>query len=84
VGALIPTPIHDIAYVDFDEVRFKPEDMSRVPEYVYDESERVIKYEIKDGKLLKVALPKEEIRRRLEELDRVVEGSSATTTGSGS
>jgi len=80
VGALIPTPIHDVAYVDFDEVKFKPEDMSRIPEYVYDESERVIKYEIKDGKLLKIALPKEEITKRLEELDKTIERSPSTTT----
>ncbi|WP_054841698.1 NADH-quinone oxidoreductase subunit I [Vulcanisaeta distributa] len=80
VGALIPpTPIHDIAYVDFDEVKFKPEDMSRPPEYVFDESERIIKYEIKNGKLLKIALPKDEIKKRLEELDKVIEQSGGAT-----
>jgi NADH-quinone oxidoreductase subunit I len=78
VNALIPTPIHDVAYVNFDEVKFKPEDMSRPPEYVYDEAERVIKYEVKDGKLLKIAMPKDEIKRRLEELDKVIERSGGT------
>ncbi|WP_069806954.1 NuoI/complex I 23 kDa subunit family protein [Vulcanisaeta thermophila] len=81
VNALQPTPIHDIAYVDFDEVKFRPEDMSKTPEYVYDEVRRVIKYDIRNGKLIKVALPKEELTRRLRELDELIEKGEAPAGG---
>ncbi len=74
-GALRPTPIHDVAYSDPSQVRLKPEEMVLPPDFESRECEKVIKVEVENGKLRLIELPRDEIKRRVEEIEREIKSA---------